>query len=212
MYMKLMEASAVEFQSMKIKPSNYLIEKIAESQYLIHREIAEHEKEVFQEERLFEYGGKSFLPEIRSCSSEAQAELAVQSYWQGIKELNEPEILQYEIPDVYTQALSIAEKVVPRSQTTDPFWEDSARDLLVGILLYDNAPTEKVICVNLANVCSFVEQAMGNEDFLQHLAKELGTEHPSYYSFITTSKSPATRVGIVSTLRSAIHQMKFQNR
>ncbi|MGR5881143.1 hypothetical protein ACT7DC_02905 [Bacillus cereus] len=212
MSMKLMEANAMEFQNMKIKPANYLIEKIAESQYLIHREIAEHETEVFQEEKLFEYEGKSFLPKIRSCSSEEQAELAVQSYWQGIKELNEPAILQYEIPDVYTQALSIAEKVVPRGQTKDPFWEDSARDLLVGILLYDTSPKKELICVELANVFSFIDTAMENEDFLQHLAEEIGSEHPSYYSFITTSRSRATRVGIVSTLRSAIHQMKFQNR
>ncbi|WJE84577.1 hypothetical protein [Bacillus sp. DX3.1] len=86
--MKLMEANAEEFQHMKVKPSNYLIEKIAENQHLIHREIAEHEREVFREEKLFEYEGKSFLPEIATCFSETQAVSVVKSYWQGIRELN----------------------------------------------------------------------------------------------------------------------------
>ncbi|PER98782.1 hypothetical protein CN488_31145 [Bacillus anthracis] len=86
--MKLMEANAEEFQNMKVKPSNYLIEKITERQHLIHREIAVYERDAFREETLFEYKGKSFLPEITKCSSEAQAVLAVQSYWQGIRELN----------------------------------------------------------------------------------------------------------------------------
>ncbi|PTC10603.1 hypothetical protein [Bacillus wiedmannii] len=86
--MKLMEANAEEFQNMKVKPSNYLIEKITEGQHLIHREIAEYERDAFREEKLLEYEGKSFLPEITKCSSEAQAVSAVQSYWQGIRELN----------------------------------------------------------------------------------------------------------------------------
>ncbi|KFN13882.1 hypothetical protein [Bacillus pseudomycoides] len=86
--MKLMEANAEEFQNMKIKPANYLIEKIAEDQHFIHREIAEHERDAFREEKLLEYEGKSFLPDITKCSSEAQAVSAVHSYWQGIRELN----------------------------------------------------------------------------------------------------------------------------
>ncbi|MEM5610990.1 hypothetical protein AAHB63_13960 [Bacillus thuringiensis] len=64
--MKLMEVNAEEFQNMKVKPSNYLIEKITESQHLIHREIAEYERDAFREETLFEYKGKSFYQKLRS--------------------------------------------------------------------------------------------------------------------------------------------------
>ncbi|MDA2638494.1 hypothetical protein [Bacillus cereus group sp. BfR-BA-01489] len=52
--MKLMEANAEEFQNMKVKPSNYLIEKITEGQHFIHREIAEYERDAFREATLFE--------------------------------------------------------------------------------------------------------------------------------------------------------------
>ncbi|MBY0596942.1 hypothetical protein [Bacillus bingmayongensis] len=85
--MKWMEANEQEFQGMKVKPSNYLIERIAENQYFIHREITEQEREAFREEKLFPYKGKWYLPLV-SCPSEEQAVTTVHSYWQGIKELN----------------------------------------------------------------------------------------------------------------------------
>ncbi|EEM02570.1 hypothetical protein [Bacillus pseudomycoides] len=85
--MKLMQANPEIFKDKIIKPSNYLIEHVGNNQYLLHREIAEYEKEAFRTEKLFQYKGRSFLPNIEQFTSEEQAKVAVYSYWKAINQL-----------------------------------------------------------------------------------------------------------------------------
>lgn len=64
--MKLMQANPEIFKDKIIKPSNYLIEHVGNNQYLLHREIAEYEKEAFRTEKLFQYKGRSFYQALNS--------------------------------------------------------------------------------------------------------------------------------------------------
>ncbi|WP_410984697.1 hypothetical protein [Bacillus cereus] len=85
--MKLMQANLRFFKDKMIQPSNYLIEHVGNDQYVLHREIAEYEKEAFRKEKLSQYKGRSFLPNIERFTSEEQAKAAVYSYWEAINQL-----------------------------------------------------------------------------------------------------------------------------
>ncbi|AIY75275.1 TPA: hypothetical protein ACLQU7_006048 [Bacillus tropicus] len=85
--MKLMQANLEIFEDKIIKPSNYLIERVG-NQYILHREVLQYEIEAFREEKLFQYKGRSFLPNIERFPSEKQAREAVCSYWTAISELD----------------------------------------------------------------------------------------------------------------------------
>ncbi|MEW4237243.1 hypothetical protein Q0N71_31425 [Bacillus thuringiensis] len=86
--MKLMQTKQEFLQNNDIKPPNYLIEHIGNNQYLLHREIAEYEKEAFRKERFFRHQGRNFLPSIEQFTSEKQAKLAIDLYWKAIKQLS----------------------------------------------------------------------------------------------------------------------------
>ncbi|WP_382549390.1 hypothetical protein [Streptomyces sp. NPDC057131] len=70
-----------------LKPINYLIQHTCDN-YLIHREISTEEEKGYKENDIFVYEGTKYLACIANCPSVSHAELAVNSYWNAIKQLN----------------------------------------------------------------------------------------------------------------------------
>ncbi|PGW27179.1 hypothetical protein COD95_02635 [Bacillus thuringiensis] len=87
--MKLIEAPFEEFKNEVIKPSNYLIQNVDDSNFLLHRELKENEIPHFIEHDTFHYEGKTYLWVIANFPSEEAAKRAIQSYWNASKQLND---------------------------------------------------------------------------------------------------------------------------
>jgi len=73
----------------QLKPPNYLIEKIDEKEYLIHREISSSEIDEYNEYSLLEYDEEMYLMGIVCTESEQEAEMAIHSYWKAVYQLNQ---------------------------------------------------------------------------------------------------------------------------
>ncbi|WJE84465.1 hypothetical protein [Bacillus sp. DX3.1] len=58
--MKFMKASLEEFKNESIKPVDYLIQNVDDSNFLVHREVKENELHGYKKEEIFQYEGKSF--------------------------------------------------------------------------------------------------------------------------------------------------------
>ncbi|KEK22049.1 hypothetical protein [Bacillus gaemokensis] len=86
--MKLIEAPIEEFKNVVIKPSNYLIQNVDDSNFLLHRELKENEISHFIEHKTFYYEGKTYLWVIANFPSEEGAKTEIQSYWNAIEQLN----------------------------------------------------------------------------------------------------------------------------
>ncbi|EJS10671.1 hypothetical protein [Bacillus mycoides] len=87
--MKLIEAPIEEFKNVVIKPSNYLIQNVDDSNFLLHRELKENEISHFIEHKTFHYEEKTYLWVVANFPSEEAAKTAIQSYWNATKQLNE---------------------------------------------------------------------------------------------------------------------------
>lgn len=87
--MKLIEAPFEEFKNEVIKPSNYLIQNVDDSNFLLHRELKENEIPHFIEYDTFHYEGKTYLWVIANFPSEDAAKTAIQTYWNATKQLND---------------------------------------------------------------------------------------------------------------------------
>lgn len=71
-----------------LKPGIYLIEKLDDYNFLIHREIQESEEVYLIGTEKFEYKGKTYLFGVANCPTEEEAIIAIQSYWSAINGLN----------------------------------------------------------------------------------------------------------------------------
>ncbi|WNC17918.1 hypothetical protein [Brevibacillus brevis] len=88
--MRILEAPSEIFVSDDIKPNKYIIQNIDNCHFVIHRELSENEMEqTLPNHMLFDYEGKSWLAVIATFGSEEEAEIAVHSYWNAIKQLVE---------------------------------------------------------------------------------------------------------------------------
>ncbi|MEU2027343.1 hypothetical protein ABZ565_35485 [Streptomyces sp. NPDC016469] len=71
-----------------LEPNNYLIQHTNDN-YLVHREISSEEENGYKEDEIFVYEGKKYLAFIANFPSASDVEIAVNSYWSAIKQLNE---------------------------------------------------------------------------------------------------------------------------
>jgi hypothetical protein len=86
---RVLVASEEDFSNVEIKPSGeYLNQNVDNYNFLIHREIKESERKSYKENEMFLYEDKLYLF-IANAPTEEKAELAIQSYWKAIKQLNE---------------------------------------------------------------------------------------------------------------------------
>lgn len=71
----------------EINVPDYLIQKVSENNFLIHRELEPNELHYYKNEkdRILEYKGQKFLVSIRSFESLEEAEKAILEYWSVIK-------------------------------------------------------------------------------------------------------------------------------
>ncbi|TRZ39346.1 hypothetical protein CEQ21_07230 (plasmid) [Niallia circulans] len=71
----------------EINVPDYLIQKVSENCFLIHRELEPKELHYYanEKERILEYKGQKFLLSISSFESLVEAEKAILEYWSVIK-------------------------------------------------------------------------------------------------------------------------------
>ncbi|WP_100618032.1 hypothetical protein [Bacillus cereus] len=84
--MKLIQADLEGFENIAIKPSDYLIENLESNKWVLHLVIKE-EKGAFREDRLLQYEGITYLPNIAYFASEKEAKLAILAAWDAIKQI-----------------------------------------------------------------------------------------------------------------------------
>ncbi|OAH58682.1 hypothetical protein AWH48_16935 [Domibacillus aminovorans] len=70
-----------------MEPVHYLIERISDSNYVIHRQLENGEYLYYRKRssELFDHNGKLFLSSIENAKTLEQAQELVLSYWQTIK-------------------------------------------------------------------------------------------------------------------------------
>jgi hypothetical protein len=83
---KMNAPKAANFKS-GIALNNYLIQEAGHDNFLIHREISSNERKYYKDDRLFKYEGKTYLWGIANCPSEEYAQVAVNGYWDCVKQL-----------------------------------------------------------------------------------------------------------------------------
>lgn len=64
-----------------ISPKVYLIERLDNCHYLIHRELAEDEIERYDKDRIFQYKSKKYLRGIANRTLKEEAKRVVRNYW-----------------------------------------------------------------------------------------------------------------------------------
>lgn len=85
--MKRITAPIDVFKGEDIIPMDYLIEVDGDN-FLVHRELGTEEKKQYKREQIFEYEGKEYIHAINNFPSKELAEKAIETYWDGIKKLN----------------------------------------------------------------------------------------------------------------------------
>lgn len=68
-----------------IKPCNYLIQKVQQDYYFVHRELEEDEQHRYHYLDTFKLNDKTYVWGIAVWPTEETAELAIISYWDKIK-------------------------------------------------------------------------------------------------------------------------------
>lgn len=71
----------------EINVPDYLIQKVSDNSFFIHRELVPNELHYYEKEkdRILEYKGQKFLVSINACASLKEAEKAILEYWSVIK-------------------------------------------------------------------------------------------------------------------------------
>lgn len=65
------------------KQNNYLIEKVDNNNYFIHRELNKNEVNKYEESDIFDYKGKKYLYCVTNAPSKKIAELLVFTTWKA---------------------------------------------------------------------------------------------------------------------------------
>ncbi|MBG9530774.1 hypothetical protein ABE48_06105 [Bacillus thuringiensis] len=77
-----------EFKGLKLKPENYLIQNTDGYNFLLFREIKNHEIEKYEGELIIEHDNKHYM-RLANLPSEEDAMKVIKSYWRAIKELSQ---------------------------------------------------------------------------------------------------------------------------
>jgi type IV secretion system protein VirD4 len=104
-------------------------------------------------------------------------------------------------PDGYDQAMSMAELLMPRIRTSDPFWDDSARLLVAALLLHVSSHRPPVL-KNLSEVAYLLhlspedlqftikEMLKGKNEIVRRMASGFSATEPKvWYSILSTAKA-----------------------
>lgn len=111
-----------------------------------------------------------------------------------------------DIDNATENAMILAESLVPHKDTkADPFWDDEARALLVGLMLYMAFDDTSSAGANLGRVREIV--VSGEEDLARVLASMLQSAHPVVRSTAarTIGKDEKLRANVFASLQSHTH-------
>lgn len=112
-YLDLTEMKAPEKLSLysKIKACNYLIEKINNQKFLIHRELQSEEQRFYSSDEIMQYHDTLYLYGIACLDSKEQALLKCRDYWKFVKALNNA---QQQPLDVISSGFSLGDYGIDR--------------------------------------------------------------------------------------------------
>ncbi|MCY9543604.1 hypothetical protein M5X00_24110 [Paenibacillus alvei] len=86
--LRLLQAPTELFENLDIKPKDYMIQ-MAEDNYIVHRELSDREIDnSFPKNRIFQYEERYWLAGIANFPTEEAAERAINSYWEGVRQIN----------------------------------------------------------------------------------------------------------------------------
>ncbi|MDC2867862.1 hypothetical protein [Bacillus sp. BP-3] len=84
--MKVIAPPIEEFENLKVKPANYLIQHLGLAKFLLCREL-EVGEEIYQEDEITIYESKTYVG-LGDFTSEEKAIKVIHRNWNAIKQLN----------------------------------------------------------------------------------------------------------------------------
>lgn len=108
-------------------------------------------------------------------------------------------------PDLSENTMMLADSMVVESNSKDPFWDEEAKALLMGLLLYVALDKNEAECRTLGRVRDLI--VLPKDDFMDLLVRMAGSKNPIVSSTAarTEGKEDELRASVVASLQAHTH-------